>query len=135
MNISAALLDDEVFQTGYETLNASTLDLTHFSNARIEGTINCDRDGLLYTSIPNDGNWKAIVDGKETVITPVCDAMIGIDLTQGYHEIVFVYENRARTYGALVSAFCLLVFLALVYWNDRERWNARVMKIYRKFKK
>ena len=135
MNISAALLDDEVFQTGYETLNASTLDLTHFSNARIEGTINCDRDGLLYTSIPNDGNWKAIVDGKEADITPVCDAMIGIDLTRGYHEIVFVYENRALTYGALVSAFCLLVFLALVYWNDRERWNDRAMKIYRKFKK
>ena len=135
MNISAALLDDEVFQKGFDILNASTLELTEFSNARIEGTINCDRDGLLYTSIPDDGNWKAIVDGKETEITLVGDAMICLELTEGYHEIVFVYENSALTYGAVISVLCLLIFLALIYWNDKEHWNARVRRIYRKLKK
>ena len=135
MNIRAALLNDEVFQKGFDVLRASTLELTEFSNARIEGTIRCDRDGLLYTSIPDDGNWKAIVDGTEAELTLVGDAMIGIELTEGYHEIVFVYVNRALTYGALISVLCLLVFLTLVYWNDRERWNARAMRIYRKFKK
>ena len=135
MNISAALLDDEVFKKGFDILNTSTLELTEFSNARIEGTIHCNRNGLLYTSIPNDGNWKAIVDGTEAELTLVGDAMIGVELTQGYHEIVFVYENRALTYGALISVLCLLVFMALVYWNDREHWNARAMKIYRKVKR
>ena len=134
MNISAALLDDEVFQKGFDILNSSTLELTHFSNARIEGTIDCNRDGLLYTSIPDDGNWMAMVDGEEAEITLVGDAMIALNLTEGYHEIVFFYENRALTYGALISVLCLLIFLTLVYWNDRERWNARAMKIYKKFK-
>ena len=135
MNISAGMLNDEVFRKGYDILNASTLELTHFSNARIEGTIQCDRDGLLYTSIPDDGNWKAIVDGVETELTLIGDAMIGIDLTKGYHEIVFVYENQALTYGTLITVLCLLIFLALVYWKDRERWNDRAMKLYRKIKK
>ena len=135
MNISAALLDDEVFQKGYEILNSSTLELTHFSNARIEGTIRCDRDGLMYTSIPNDGNWKAMVDGKEAEVVSIANAMIGLNLTQGTHKIVFVYENAAFTYGTLISAVSLLVFLVIIYWNDREKWNSRAMKVYRFIKK
>ena len=63
INLCAAVLDDEVFTQGYNVLNTSTLDLTAFENTYIEGTINCDRNGILYTSIPQDGNWYATVDG------------------------------------------------------------------------
>ncbi len=135
MNISAALLNDKVFRAGYETLNASTLELTDFSTTRIEGNIDCDRDGVLYTSIPDDGNWKAIVDGEEVQTLSIADAMIGLDLTQGRHEIVFVYENDAFTYGTLITVVCLLAFLAIVYWSDREKWNIRALKVYRFIKK
>ena len=135
MNIQAAQLNDAVFRQGYDILKASTLELTEFSTTRVEGTIDCDRDGLLYTSIPNDGNWKAMVDGEEAELVLVGDAMIGLDLTEGSHEIVFVYENAAFTYGALISVFSLLAFLVIIYWNDREKWNERAMKVYRFIKK
>ena len=135
MNIRAALLNDDLFRRGYDILNASTLELTEFSTTRVEGTIDCDRDGLLYTSIPNDGNWKAMVDGKEAELVLVGDAMIGLNLTKGSHEIVFVYENDAFTFGTLISIVCLLAFLALIYWSDREKWNDRALRIYRFIKK
>ena len=135
MTIDAALLNDAIFQKGYEILNASTLDLTEFSNTRIEGMIDCNRNGVMYTSIPNDGNWKAYVDGQEVQIALIANAMIGLELTQGQHEIVFVYENDAFTYGTLITVFCLLVFLALIYLSDQEKWNERAMKAYRFIKK
>ena len=52
MTVSAAILNPERFRQGYEVLNASTLKLSAFNATRVEGTIDCDRDGLLYTSIP-----------------------------------------------------------------------------------
>jgi hypothetical protein len=135
MNIHAALLDDEVFWSGYDILNQSTLDVTEFSSTRIEGNISCDRDGVLYTSIPNDGNWKAMVDGKEAEVITIGDAMVGLNLTKGSHDIVFTYENQSYTIGAWVTVFCILVFLGLIYLNDRQRYNEIFMNLYIKIKK
>ena len=118
-DVAAAVLDEERFREGYDILAASTLRLTHFSNTRIEGTVNCDRDGLLYTSIPQDGNWVATVDGQEAEVTLVGDAMVGLDLTEGQHTVEFRYENKAFNLGWKISLGCLLMLLtitAIVYY-------------------
>ena len=135
MNIRAALLNDEIFRKGYDILNESTWQLTEFANDHIAGSIECNRDGLMYTSVPNDGNWNVTVDGEPAEIVLIGDAMIGLDLSKGKHDIVFTYKNNAFTYGALISTVCLLAFLALIYLSDKEAWNARAVKIYKKFKK
>jgi len=68
MTVSAAILNENRFREGYEVLNASTLELTHFEDTLVEGTVNCNRDGLLYTSIPQNGNWSVQVDGENAEI-------------------------------------------------------------------
>ncbi len=135
MTIKAAMLNEAVFQAGYDILNTSTMRVTEFSTTRVEGMIYCDRDGLLYTSIPDDGNWKVYVDGEPAEIVLIGDAMIGLDLTKGRHDIVFVYKNRAFTYGKLITIVCLLAFFVLIYFDDREKWNNRAMKVYKFFKR
>ena len=135
--IRAAVLNDLVFRAGYETLAASTLELTEFSTTKIRGVIDCDRDGLLYTSIPQcgnarteqdvdengkpipattspDGNWVAYVDGVRTPVKLVGNAMVAVELTEGIHEIEFRYENKAFTYGSIISIGCALVFGGIV---------------------
>ena len=117
MNITAAVLDNDLFWRGYEILNASTLELTTFENTLVEGTIDCDRDGLLNTSIPQNGNWSVSVDGQPAEITLVGDVMIGVALTEGRHTVTFTYENAAFSLGWKISAVCLLAFIVLVYVN------------------
>ena len=109
-----AVMSKEIFEEGYEILSASTLDLTHFSNTRVEGTIDCNRDGLLYTSIPYDGNWVAEVDGKPTEIILVGEAMVALNLTKGVHTVVFRYQNKAFTTGSIISVVCLITFAATI---------------------
>jgi uncharacterized membrane protein YfhO len=134
IHIQSAILNDALFREGYEILNASTLDITKFSTTEVFGNIICDRDGLLYTSIPDDGNWYVYVDGERAEQVTVAGAMVGVYLTEGYHDIMFVYHNNSFTYGALISVVCLLAFLALIYLSDRQKWNERVLKIYHKIK-
>ncbi len=117
ITIKAALLNDAVFQAGYDILAASTLDLTEFSTTHIAGTITCDRDGLLYTSIPYDGNWTATVDGESADLILVGDAMVALELSQGSHVITFTYKNAAFSAGWKISLSCLILFIVLIIWK------------------
>lgn len=123
MTVKSGILNDEVFQAGYEVLAASQLELTSFSSTLVEGSIDCDRNGLLYTSIPHDGNWNVSVDGQEVEPTLIGDAMIGVYLTEGEHELQFEYENKAFSYGWKISLACVMCFVIalLVYKPNKKK--------------
>ena len=117
MTISAAVLNMAQFTACYDALNASTLELTEFSNTEVVGTISCNREGLLYTSIPQNGNWHVEVDGKEVEPLAVGDAMVAVMLTEGDHEVRFYYQNKAFSLGWKISLVCAAAFAVLIWKN------------------
>ncbi len=131
MNISAAIVDDKVFRKGYDILNTSTLELTKFKNTYVEGTIQCDRDGVLYTSIPQNGYWMATVDGQPVETVAIGDAMTGVLITEGYHTVSFTYRNTAFALGWKITLGCVLIFAGL-YWiyyqPSREKITGKFQK-------
>ncbi len=114
MTLSAAIMNMDRFWQGYDLLAKSQLELTAFSNTRVAGTIDCNRDGLLYTSIPQNGNWTAYVDGEPAEIRLVGDAMVAVELTEGIHQVEFRYENPAFSLGWKISLAALAVLALLV---------------------
>ena len=122
--VNVAIMDDDLFRLGYEMLNSSKLELTSFSNTRVEGTVSCDRDGLLYTSIPQNGNWYAEVDGEPRETVLVGDCMIGLILSQGTHTVRFIYRNNAFRLGTAISVASMAVFLLLVFLCRPRRSRA-----------
>ena len=123
MMVYGALLNAEVFRRGYDILNVSTLKLTIFENTLVEGYVQCDRDGLLYTSIPQNGNWSVWVDGAPSEITLVGDAMVGVALSEGLHELRFVYRNEAYRLGWKISLGCIVLFALIYCYVYRPRWD------------
>ncbi len=128
VRIDAGILDEEVFRQHYDVLAESTLNLTSFSNTNIKGTINCNRDGLLYTSIPQNGNWSVYVDGKPAEALTVCNAMVGVMLPEGEHTIQFVYHNEAFSTGWKISLICLLGFLGAYFYVYRPSFRFPIKK-------
>lgn len=114
--VRAGLLNENLFRQGYQTLAASTLKLDSFEATHLTGTIECNRDGLMYTSIPQDGNWQVSVDGVRTEPTLVGDVMISVPLSKGLHSIEFVYSNSAFSVGWKVSLLCTVIFVGLSLW-------------------
>ena len=135
MTVLAAVLDNELFYEGYERLSASTLQLHSFENTFVEGTVSCSRDGLLYTSIPQNGNWRAEVDGKPAQIVLIGDAMIGVQLTEGEHQVSFSYHNAAFALGWKISLACAAAFLALIQINYKPDWKSLLKRKPGKFQK
>jgi uncharacterized membrane protein YfhO len=115
MTVQAAVLNNDLFRQGYEILNSSVLELIEFRNTAVEGIINCDRDGLLYTSIPQNGNWTVQVDGKPAQMVLVGDVMAGVMLTEGSHTVRFSYRNAAFSLGRKVTIVSAVVFLGLIW--------------------
>ena len=113
MTVKAATLDEAIFREAYDILSASTWDPEEFSNTKLEGSISCNRDGLLYTSVPQNGNWSAYVDGKETEIVLVGDCMIAVPITEGDHSVSLHYHNKAFSLGWKLSLGCAIIFGAL----------------------
>ncbi len=132
IEVYAAILNEAAFRNAYDILSQSTLKLTSFSNTRIEGTIDCAKDGLLYTSVPQNGeNWKLYVDGKEAEPVLIGDVMIGVQLSKGKHTITFRYENKAFVIGCIVSACSAAAFIALciLYYKPYRKWPGVLQRI------
>ena len=121
--ISAAILNEDVFRQAYEALAASTLQLTSFSGTKMEGAITCNRDGVLYTSIPQNGNWTVQVDGSDVDIALIGNAMIGVPLAEGEHTIKFIYRNPAFSLGWKISLACATIFAlcVLIVYKPKKR--------------
>ncbi len=147
VQVKAYQMDNALFWEGYEILNAATLKLTEFSNTYISGVIDCNRDGLLYTSVPQcgndrtekvvdeqgnvtpattspEGNWVVYVDGVKADHVLVGNAMIAVELTEGVHTVELRYENKAFEYGCIISIICAAVFGGIVlvdYLRKRKK--------------
>ena len=124
ITLHTGILNEDLFWKGFDVLNTSTLQLTSFKNTLITGTIDCDRNGVLYTSIPQDGNWTAEVDGKPARIVTIGDAMIGLLLSEGSHDVTFRYKNSAFSLGWKISLACVAIFIGLylsVYQPRRKK--------------
>ncbi len=128
IKISAAILYEAFFWEAYEALSESVLNITSFANTRVEGTIDCAKDGVLYTSIPQNGNWSATVDGKPVETVEIGGAMVGVLLSKGTHNVVFTYRNAAFSLGWKVSVACLVIFIGIalaIYQPQLRRYKGK----------
>ncbi len=119
MLLRGAILNQTEFQKAYDRLSAETMGITAFSNTRVDGTVTSKTGGLLYTSIPQNGNWKVYVDGQEAEAVRIAEGMTGVMLEAGTHEISFRYQNSAFIWGIAVSLISAAA-LGGLYWLSRK---------------
>lgn len=114
INADCAMFNEGLFQQGYSFFSKSTMKATEVKDDTISGKITAAENGLFYTSISYTKGWKAYVDGKETEITPVGNAMLAFPLNAGEHEIVLKYVPEGYVVGLIISLLGLLLFIALI---------------------
>lgn len=126
---TCALLNEDVFQQGYDKLGQSTLSATKVTDTAIEGEITAKEDGLFYTSISYVKGWKAYVDGVETEITPVDNALLAFKLSAGTHKIELHYMPEGFIPGLICTILAVLIFVAMILFiPKREQIMAKLGK-------
>ncbi|MDR1409832.1 MAG: YfhO family protein [Oscillospiraceae bacterium] len=112
-NIRCYGLDNAVFETGYAKLERAKLNITTFTDTRIEGKVNMEQEGILFTSIPYDEGWHITVDGEPVQISPLCNALLTVPLSSGEHTVAMRYLPKGLLPGLLVT---LLTAASVALW-------------------
>lgn len=117
MIVRGAILNDTVYRHAYDLLRMDTLQITHFENTYVKGNVSVVQDGLLYTSIPQDGHWVAYVDGQKAESTLVGGVMVAVPLAEGEHTVEFRYENPSVTLGLACTLLGAAGFAAVCFFR------------------
>lgn len=114
-------LNEKVVQQAFDALNAQTMQLTDMTDRKIEGKIRVQNAGRLVLSVPADEGWTLYVDGKETEIEPLADALVGVHLEKGSHTIKLCYTTPGVKAGAGFSLGAVVLFMISAYVSTRIR--------------
>ncbi len=120
LRIFVSILNQEAFDRAYSMLRDETLEVTEWTSRSLKGNICVKKDNLMYTSVPWEKGWKVYVDGKRAEIKLIFDAFIGVELTEGEHEIELVY-SPGHIYLAVAISLLGIGIFGLTCFFSRTR--------------
>ena len=106
-------LDTDAYRNMVEKLSDEQLEVTNYDATSLEGTVTAKEPGLLFLTIPYSEGWYAWVDGEESEITPVNDALMAIELGAGKHDIRIEYIPAGFKPGACITCASVFVIVLL----------------------
>lgn len=122
LEVSAYRIDLYALRKVIHRLAGEPMQIEAFSDTYVRGSVKAREDGILATSIPNEDGWSASVDGKKAQIVPYGGAMIGLELSEGTHTVVFSYTAPGTYEGLTVSVLsALLLALRGFYLSFRKK--------------
>lgn len=118
-------LNTQLFEQIYSQLSAGQLEIESFSDTKIEGSVNAVQDGLLYLSIPYEKGWSVYVDGEKAETEKVLDAMLGVKVSKGRHEIKLKYTPEGFPLGVAASSVSLVLFAVFALMDKMKKKHRR----------
>ncbi|WP_100065076.1 YfhO family protein [Miniphocaeibacter massiliensis] len=116
-----ALLNEEVFQQGYEKLSSEIINIDEYSSSNIKGNITVLNDGYFFTSIPYNEGWELYVDGKKKKIVPYKEAFVGAYLDEGNQKIEFKYKSPGFVEGMIITEISIIIITGLYSINKLKK--------------
>ncbi len=107
-------LDTQQYIDVMTALQKKDLDVSNYQNSEINGTVEMEQDGYLFTSIPFDSGFTVWVDGEKAEYTAFSDTFLLLPLSAGTHEIRTSYVPRGFWPGFALTALSVLL---LAVWG------------------
>lgn len=102
---------NDAYQRVYEKLAESQLEEVQAEGNTVSGSIDAKEEGTLLLTLPYDEGWTITVDGAKAEQYPVGEALTGVHLTAGSHEIRMKYTPVGLWPGTALSLLCVLLYL------------------------
>lgn len=115
----------EFFESAYRAQTEETLKNVVMQGNTVSGHIDVTGDKVLSTAILYTDGWKAYVDGEPAKIYPSNGVFLGVPLSEGSHDVKFVYETPLIAESAAVSGIGILAAAA---WEIIYRLGKRKKK-------
>ncbi|HEU4703752.1 MAG TPA: YfhO family protein, partial [Conexibacter sp.] len=93
--------------------SSGTVSVTDRSSSSVAIRARLERPGLVVLNDSFAPGWSVKVDGRDAALVRVNDVMRGVAVGAGAHEVEWRYRVPGLRAGAALSAFGLMLFLAL----------------------
>ena len=131
VNFYVFTIDEEKFAQGYEKLKSGQLNITDFNETKISGNFIADENEILYTSIPYDKGWNITLDGEEVSeedIIIISDALIGVKVNSGEHNITFEYSIPYMNIACAISFISIILLISCFVLYKKKMFIFRYVK-------
>lgn len=114
-------LDEKMFKEAIDELKQNPLEIEHFEEHHLKGTITADEDGVMFTSIAWEPGWTVYVDGEKVEPVKLVDALIGVPLTEGTHTIEMKFFPAGMKLGIIVSLVGIITVIVIALYERKNR--------------
>ncbi len=114
-------LDEEMFKEAIDELKQNPLEIEHFEEHHLKGTITADEDGVMFTSIAWEPGWTVYVDGEKVEPVKLVDALIGVPLMEGTHTIEMKFFPAGMKLGIIVSLVGIITVIVIALYERKNR--------------
>ena len=114
-------LDEKMFTAAIDELKQNPLEIEHFEEHHLKGTITVDKEGVMFTSIAWEPGWTVYVDGEKVEPVKLVDALIGVPLTEGTHTIEMKFFPAGMKLGIIVSLVGIITVIVIALYERKNR--------------
>lgn len=112
-------LDEALFSDAVDTIRSRGMNIESWSEDHIKGSVDAEKDGILFTTISWEPGWTIKVDGQKAEPVKVCDALIGVPVSEGSHTIEMTFFPKGLGFGLLISAAGIITVIMLA-WAEKD---------------
>ena len=106
-------IDADALAEVYSKLSPGNWNITEHTDTHLKGAVTASKDGVLFTTIPQEPGWTVKVDGEKVETVTLLDSLIGIELKAGEHEIEMKFFPDYLKLAIIVELIGLS-FIALI---------------------
>ena len=115
------MLNMDTFESVMSKLQEQSCQPQVFEDGYVQGTYNAETDGWLMLTIPNDENWKVMVNGVEVQAEDGVNIFMTIPVKAGENHIELIYHVKGMSLGIAASGLSVIIFIALSLSRRRKR--------------
>lgn len=108
------------YEEDVQKLYSEGLTNVQITNNAIKGDVAVGGDRILQISIPYNGGWTALVDGKAEEIFRCGGMYMGLSLSEGSHHVELRYTTPGLKKGFIISAASGIVIILLALFSKRQ---------------
>ena len=113
-------VNKENLEKSINALQKGNLNITDYSDTRIEGNITAEKDQFVFTTIPYDKYWNVYVDGERVETYSTMETFLSFDITEGAHEIKMVYVSLPFYGGLAITTVGIGLFVLLIVLEKKK---------------
>ena len=111
-----------VYRSTAGSMTQNRYKVDHFKNDEITGTVDAEKDSILYLSILNATGWNIYVDGKKAKrLSDVDIAFTGVKVGKGHHVITLKYHSTAVKPAVVLTIIGLIGIICVEIYRRKEQ--------------